>query len=136
MQEGDTMLRVEMHDSVNALIFRLEGRFTGEGAQDVRTLITRCQIAMRLVVDLSEVTFIDTVGENVLSFFGRLGAEFIAPTSYSLDVCERFHLRLARKGRPHVTCENAALKSQLLTSGRQVGFDSSQEQHVRTPDPD
>lgn len=95
------MLRVEMHDSINALIFRLEGRFTGEGAEHVRTLVTRCRIVMRLVVDLTEVTFIDAVGEGVLSFFGGLGAEFIAPTSYSLDVCERLSLRLARNGKPH-----------------------------------
>jgi hypothetical protein len=95
------MLRVEMHDSINALIFRLEGRFTGEGAEHVRTLVTRCHIIMRLVVDLTEVTFIDSVGESVLSFFGRLGAELIAQTSYSLDVCERLNLRLARNGRPN-----------------------------------
>jgi len=53
---------------------------------------------MRLVVDLTDVTFIDSVGEEVLSFFGRFGAEFAASTSYALDVCERLHLRLADAG--------------------------------------
>jgi len=91
------MLRVEMHDSVNAFIMRLEGRFTGHGADHVRTLVARCHTEMRLVVDLSEVTFIDAVGEEVLSFLKRLGAEFVADTSYTLDVCERLHLPLARK---------------------------------------
>ena len=93
------MLRVEIHDSADSLSLKLEGRFTGVDAENTRTLITRCREGMRLVVDLTDVTFIDSVGEGVLSFFGRFGAEFAAPTSYTLDICERLHLRLAA-GRP------------------------------------
>jgi hypothetical protein len=92
------MLRVEMHDSANSLSLKLEGRFTGDDAENTRTLITRRSDGMRLVVDLTDVIFIDSVGEEVLSFFGRFGAEFAASTSYTLDVCERLHLRLARDG--------------------------------------
>jgi len=92
------MLRVEIHDSANGLSLKLEGRFTGDNAENTRTLITRRREGMRLVVDLTDVTFIDSVGEEVLSFFGRFGAEFAASTSYTLDVCERLHLRLAREG--------------------------------------
>ena len=92
------MLRVEILDSADTLNLRLEGRFTGEDAEQTRMLMTRCRTGMRLVVDLTDVTFIDSVGEEVLSFFGRFGAEFAASTSYTLDVCERLHLRLARDG--------------------------------------
>ena len=92
------MLRVEIHDSANSLSLKLEGRFTGDDAENTRTLITRCRDGMRLVVDLTDVTFIDSVGEEVLSFFGRFGAEFAASTSYTLDVCERLRLRLTRDG--------------------------------------
>ena len=91
------MLRVEMHDSVNASIIRVEGRLTKETADHLRTLGTRCNTETRLVVDLTELMFVDAVGEDVLSFFKRLGAEFVAETSYPLDVCERLHLPLARK---------------------------------------
>jgi len=59
-------------------------------------LMARSAANVRLVIDLTEVVFVDAVGEEVLSFFGRLGAEFVAPTSYSLDVCERLHLFLAQ----------------------------------------
>jgi hypothetical protein len=90
------MLRVEMHNSANSLSLKLEGRFTGDDAESTRTLITRCREGMRLVVDLTDVIFIDSVGEEVLSFFGRSGAEFAASTSYTLDVCDRLHLRFAR----------------------------------------
>lgn len=89
------MLRVKMQELVDVLTFRLEGRLTGEGAEHVRTLVTRCDPEMRLVVDLTEVMFIDGIGEEVLSLVKRLGAKFIAETSYSLDVCERLDLPLA-----------------------------------------
>jgi hypothetical protein len=92
------MLRVDIHDSADTLSLKLEGRFTGDDAESTRTLMTRCREGMRLVVDLTEVTFIDAVGEEVLSFFGRFGAEFVAQTSYTLDVCERLHLRPAQRG--------------------------------------
>jgi len=95
------MLRVEIveiHDSANSLGLKLEGRFTGDDAENTRILIKHCREGMRLDVDLTDVTFIDSVGEEVLSFFGRFGAEFAASTSYTLDVCERLHLRLAREG--------------------------------------
>ena len=90
------MLRVETQDSANALIIKLEGRFTGDRAEDVRMLVTRCNTERGLVVDLTEVTFIDSEGEAALSFFSRLGAKFVAEDAYMLDVCERLALPLAR----------------------------------------
>jgi hypothetical protein len=92
------MLRVQIHDSSNIFRIKLSGRFTGNGAENTRTLITRYREGLTMVVDLTDVTFIDSVGEEVLSFFGRFGAEFAASTSYTLDVCERLDLRLARDG--------------------------------------
>jgi hypothetical protein len=89
------MLRVDIRDSANAMSLKLEGRFTGNDAENIRTLMARCHDGMTLIVDLTEVTFIDSVGEEVLSFFGRFGAEFVAQTSYALDMCERLHLHLA-----------------------------------------
>ena len=89
------MLRVDIRDSANALSLKLEGRFTGNDAQNTCALMVRCHDGMELIVDLTEVTFIDSVGEEVLSFFGRFGAKFVAPTSYTLDTCERLHLRVA-----------------------------------------
>jgi len=86
------MLRVETEQLDGALICRLEGRFTGEGAEEVRRLVTRCDNKLDLVVDLTDVMFIDPVGEEVLLFVKRLGAHFVAETSYSRDVCERLQL--------------------------------------------
>ena len=92
------MLRIEIQGSPDTLILKLEGRLMSHDAEHTRTLVRHCRQGMRLVVDLTEVTFIDSDGEAVLSFFGRFGAEFLAQTSYTLDVCERLQLRLARSG--------------------------------------
>jgi STAS domain-containing protein len=91
------MLRVQTQELDGALICRLEGRFTGKGAEEVRTLVTRCDSKLELVVDLTEVMFIDAIGEEVLLFVKRLGAQFIAETSYSRDVCDRLQLSLIGK---------------------------------------
>ena len=91
------MLRIETEELDGALICRLEGRFIGEGAEQVRALVTRCNSKLQLVVDLTEIMFIDAIGEDVLSFVKKLDAQFIAETSYSRDICERLHLPLVRK---------------------------------------
>lgn len=93
------MLRVEMHDAANAIVMKLEGRFIGDYAEYTRTLVTRCKTELRLIVDLREVTAVDSAGEEVLLFFGRLGAEFIADNVYARYLCERLHLPLTRMPR-------------------------------------
>lgn len=86
------MLRVEINDSAETLCLKLQGRLVGEDAKNTRLLMARHRAGMRLVIDLTEVTFIDPVGEDVLSFFGEFRAEFIAETSYSRYICERLNL--------------------------------------------
>jgi hypothetical protein len=92
------MLRVEVQDIGHTVTMRVEGRFVGPFAKDTRELVTRCKIPLRLVVNLSEVTFVDVVGEEVLSWLARIGGEFVAENCYPLHVCERLHLPMAPKG--------------------------------------
>jgi hypothetical protein len=96
------MLRVETRELEDALICRLEGRFTGEGAEEVRGLVMRCDSKLELVVDLTDVMFIDARGEEVLRFVKRLGAQFVAETSYSRDVCERLDLPFTGKRKSNM----------------------------------
>jgi hypothetical protein len=91
------MLRVTTSQTVDILTFKLEGRLTGERAEQVRTLITQSNTEMRFIVDITELMFVDALGEEVLSSLKRLGAHFLAQTAYSLDVCERLHLPLVPK---------------------------------------
>jgi len=102
------MLRVEICDSAEALILRLIGRFTGDDAEHTRTLAARFAERGKLLVDLTEVAFIDAAGEEVLSFFGRLGAQFVAPNSYVLYVCERLNLGVAPNGSSYLSGEPPA----------------------------
>ncbi len=88
------MFRLTMHDGANALVMKVEGELRGEYAENTRTLVTGCAAGVQLVMDLTDVTFVDSVGEDVLSFLGRLGAEFIADTAYLRDLCERLNLPL------------------------------------------
>ena len=96
MHKGPTMLRVESKQLDGVLICRLEGRLTGAGAEQVRMLVTRCDTKLKLVLDLTEVLFVDVIGEEVLLFVKRLGGRFVADTAYSRDVCERLELPLVR----------------------------------------
>ncbi len=86
------MFRLTMHHRANALVMKVEGELRGEYAENTRTLVTGCEAGMQLVMDLTDVTFVDSVGEEVLSFLGRLGAKFIADTAYLRDLCERLNL--------------------------------------------
>ena len=96
------MLRVQTQELDGDLICRLEGRFTGKGAEEVRTLVTRCDSKLELVVDLTDVMFIDAIGEEVLLFVKKFGAQFVAETSYSRDVCERLQLPLIGNRKSYI----------------------------------
>jgi hypothetical protein len=93
--EAQRVLWVELHD--NAMVMRLGGRLVGTYANEVRSLVARCRSPFELVVDLSELTFIDALGEEVLSWMSLMGGEFIARSLYALQVCERLHLPLTGK---------------------------------------
>jgi hypothetical protein len=98
------MLRVDIRKSDDTWYILLEGRLTGDDAEHARMLITRCPVGVKLIVDLTEVVFIDNVGEEALSSHGRFGAAFVAPNSYTLDVCERLSVSVAPNG---ISPENA-----------------------------
>lgn len=89
------MLRVEFQNAANTLTTRIEGRFVGTFAEEVRMLMARCNIPQTLVVDVSEVTYVVSISEQVLDL-GRVGGEFVAENSYPRDVCERLDLALVR----------------------------------------
>jgi hypothetical protein len=65
-------------------------------AEEVRHQVLHCGDPHRLAVDLSEVTFIENSGEEVLSWLGNIGARFISDGFYCLDICERLHLPISK----------------------------------------
>ena len=126
------MLRVQTQELDGALICRLEGRFTGKGAEEVRRLVTRCDSKLELVVDLTDVMFIDAIGEEVLLFVKRLGAQFVAETSYSRDVCERLQLPLV--GKRKSTCKCRVIQTEtgiVLAADDRAHLTGTQVQNAR-----
>lgn len=92
------MLCVEFNDDGNgALRVRLFGRMVGLYAEDARRALANRQLPASIVVDLSEVTFVDLVGEQVLLWLGRLGARFVANNVYMRSVCEDLQLHISKK---------------------------------------
>ena len=91
------MLRVEIHDASNATWLLVEGRFVGVFAEETRTMVTRCKFKSKVVVDVSDMTFVDGAGEEVLLWLGHIGAQFVGNSSYALDVCQRLHLPMLRR---------------------------------------
>lgn len=91
------MLRVEIHDASNATWLLVEGRFVDVFAEETRTMITQCKLKSKLVVDLSDMTFIDGAGEEVLLWLGLIGVQFVGNSSYALDLCQRLHLPILRR---------------------------------------
>lgn len=90
------MLRIQTRQSTGTTIFALEGRFTRESAEHLRALVALSNNGTAtLIFDLTELLYVDAAGEEALSFFRRLGAQFIADTAYALNVCERLDLPLA-----------------------------------------
>jgi hypothetical protein len=91
------MLRIEFQATANITTIWIEGRFGGMFARDTQQLVVDCRVPSSLVVNLSKMISVDAVGQEVLSWLGSLGAKFVAENAYSLDVCERLHLPMARK---------------------------------------
>ncbi len=92
------MLRVDFHETANAMTMQLEGKLIGLFAEEARTaLLACCKVPQRLIVDLSEVIFVDSSGEELLVWLGKIGGQFFAESCYPVNVCERLHLPIVRK---------------------------------------
>jgi anti-anti-sigma regulatory factor len=75
------MLRITVHDSPAALRFQLEGKLIGPWVGELRQSWQTAQSVRDdrpVVVDLTEVAFIDDSGKELLRELCKSGAKFIA----------------------------------------------------------
>jgi len=91
------MLRIEFQEHANTTTIKILGRFVDRFAEDARSLVVRSQAQSQLIADLSDMTFVDETGEEVLLWLKWIGAKFTAEGAYSRDVCERLSLPMAKK---------------------------------------
>ena len=96
------MLRVEFNENVNGvLIVRLIGRMVVPYAEDARSTLAQRRLPPSIIVDLSDVAFVDLFGEQVLLWLGRLGATFVADNNvYARSLCEDLQLRVSEGPGP------------------------------------
>ena len=91
------MFRAQLNQLVSGPTLKMEGSLVGDWAQEAKSLLTNGPVPKGLIVDLTEVSYIDSVGEQVLSWLASVGASFMAKAVYAASVCERLQLPLHGK---------------------------------------
>ena len=71
---------------------KLEGKLVADWAEQARCLVTKDVLPKGLIVDLTDVSYIDSVGEQLLKWLASVGAVFIAGSVYAFAVCDRLRL--------------------------------------------
>ena len=91
------MFRAEIQWLAGGSTLKMEGRLVRDWAAQARSLVTKDVIPEGLIVDLTDVSYIDSAGEDLLKWLGSIGAQFAARNVYAVYVCERLHLPLLEK---------------------------------------
>jgi len=86
------MFRAEIRWLENGPTLKMEGKLVGSWAEQARDLVTKDVVPKGLVIDLTEVSYVDSVGEQLLKWLASVGAVFAARSVYAIAVCERLRL--------------------------------------------
>ncbi len=91
------MFRAEILWMADGPTLKMAGRLAGEWAAEARRLVTTDVVPKGLIVDLTEVSYIDPAGERLLSWLSSVGAVFPASNVYATAVCERLGLSVVQR---------------------------------------
>src|SRR5208282_3125885 len=91
------MFRAEIQWLVSGPTLKLEGKLVADWAEQARCLVTKDVLPKGLIVDLTEVSYIDSVGEELLRWLASVGAVFVAGNVYAIAVCDRLGLSPMRR---------------------------------------
>ena len=86
------MFRAEIQWLASGPTLKLEGKLVADWAEQARGLVTKDVLPKGLIVDLTEVSYIDSVGEQLLKWLASVGALFVAGNVYAFAVCDRLRL--------------------------------------------
>ena len=86
------MFRAEIQWLASGPTLKLEGKLVADWAEQARCLVTKDVLPKGLIVDLTEVSYVDSVGEQLLKWLASVGAVFIAGSVYAFAVCDRLRL--------------------------------------------
>ena len=91
----EAMFRAEIREIMQRPVLKLEGKLVGDWAEEARSLVSKTSVPKGLIVDITDVSYVDAAGEAILSWFNSIGARFIDDAIYAAAVCEQLQLVLA-----------------------------------------
>ena len=86
------MCRTEVIEGRGMVAILIAGRLVSHFAEEAIQLIARRKTPGELTVDITEITLVDSIGETALMWMRRIGAKFVADSSYALHLCDRLRL--------------------------------------------
>jgi len=106
------MFRAEILWLADGTTLKMKGRLVGNWAERAMRLLTKDVVPKGLIVELTEVSYVDSAGERLLCWLSSVGAVFASSGVYATAVCERLGLPLVR-GMPARDLEVRAGSPQL-----------------------
>ena len=92
------MFRAQINRLESGPTLKMEGSLVGKSAKEAKSLITSAPVPKGLIVDLTDISYDDSAGEQVLVWLANIGSSFIPNGLYAASVCER--LGLPVHGKP------------------------------------
>ena len=92
------MFRAQINQLESGPTLKMEGSLVGKWAEEAKSLITSGPVPKGLIVDLTDVSYVDLMGEQVLLWLASVGSLFMAKEIYAASVCERLQLPIRGKG--------------------------------------
>ena len=86
------MIRAEIQWLASGPTLKLQGELVADWAEQAKRLVTTDLLPKGLIVDLSKVSYIDSVGEQLLKWLASVGALFVAGNVHAIAVCDRLGL--------------------------------------------
>jgi hypothetical protein len=86
------MFRAEMQWLASGPTLKLEGKLVADWAEQARCLVIKDVLPEGLIVDLTEVSYVDSVGEQFLKWLASVGAVFTPGSVYAFAVRDRLRL--------------------------------------------
>ena len=86
------MFHAEIQWLASGPTLKLKGKLVADWAEQARCLVTKDVLPKDLIVDLTDVSYVDSVGEQLLKWLASVGAVFIARSVYAFAVCDRLLL--------------------------------------------
>ena len=86
------MFRAEIQWLASGPTLKLEGKLVADWAERARSVVTKDVLPQGLIVDLTEVSYVDSAGEQLLKWLASVGAVFVAGSVYAFAMCDRLGL--------------------------------------------